>query len=133
MSPFASAEPSTISSLRPSSQQSLKKPADIAEHEKCEEKMNAAVEWLRSDCASTSTRASGRVTPAVLSNVRVKEQGLEEVAAAGVQDGSILVMTVFDEENFKHVETAIYDAKIPPITPQRLHTRTSESLDLSRR
>ncbi|KAK0215429.1 hypothetical protein IW262DRAFT_1400337 [Armillaria fumosa] len=36
----------------------------------------------------------------------------------------MLVVTVFDEENLKHVEVAIYDAKIPSITPQRQDTRT---------
>ncbi|KAK0434226.1 hypothetical protein EV421DRAFT_1352429 [Armillaria borealis] len=36
----------------------------------------------------------------------------------------MLVVTVFDEDNLKHVEAAIYDAKIPSITPQRQDTRT---------
>ncbi|KAK0191871.1 ribosome recycling factor domain-containing protein [Armillaria mellea] len=114
----------STSSLKPGSQQPLTKPADIAEHEKCEEKMKASVEWLRRDCADASARAAGRVTPALLANVRVKEQKLEEVATVGVRDGSMLVVTVFDEENLKHVEAAIYDAKIPSITPQRQDTRT---------
>ncbi|KAK0452149.1 ribosome recycling factor domain-containing protein [Desarmillaria tabescens] len=86
--------------------------------------MKASVEWLRRDCADASVRAAGRVTPALLANVRFKEQKLEEVATVGVRDGSMLVVTVFDEENLKHVEAAIYDAKIPSITPQRQDTRT---------
>ncbi|PBK68503.1 hypothetical protein ARMSODRAFT_975907 [Armillaria solidipes] len=60
----------STSSLKPGSQQPLTKPADIAEHEKCEEKMKASVEWLRRDCADASARAAGRVTPALLANVR---------------------------------------------------------------
>ncbi len=60
--------------------------------------MKASVEWPRRDCADTSARAAGRVTPALLANVRVKEQKLEEVATVGVRDGSMLVVTVFDEE-----------------------------------
>ncbi|PBK88249.1 hypothetical protein ARMGADRAFT_1054941 [Armillaria gallica] len=91
-----------MSSLKPGSQQPLTKPADIAEHEKCEEKMKASVEWLRRDCADASARAAGRVTPALLANVRVKEQKLEEEATVGVRDGSMLVVTVFDEENLNH-------------------------------
>ncbi len=87
-----------MASLKPGSQQPLTKPADIAEHEKCEEKMKASVEWLRRDCADASARAAGRVTPALLANVRVKEQKLEEVATVGVRDGSMLLVTVFDEE-----------------------------------
>lgn len=66
--------------------------------------MKAAVEWYRKDCAAVETRASGRVTPAVLSSVRVKlpdspeEHRLEEVATVGVRDGSMLLITVFDED-----------------------------------
>ncbi|KAK0229571.1 hypothetical protein EDD85DRAFT_850921 [Armillaria nabsnona] len=36
----------------------------------------------------------------------------------------MLIVTVFDEENLNHVEAAIYDAKIPSITPHRRDTRT---------
>ncbi|PBK68500.1 hypothetical protein ARMSODRAFT_1040085 [Armillaria solidipes] len=114
----------STSSLKPGSQQPPTKPADIAEHEKCRDKMKAPVEWLRRDCAYASARAAGRVTPAVLANVQVKEQKLEEVATVGVQDGSMLVVTVFDEENLKHVEAAIYDAKTSSIMPHRQDTRT---------
>lgn len=60
--------------------------------------MKSSVKRFRRDYADASTRASGRVTPALLANVRVKEQGLEEVAIVGVRDGSMLAVTVFDEE-----------------------------------
>ncbi|PBK65720.1 ribosome recycling factor [Armillaria solidipes] len=113
----------STSSLQPGSQQPLTKPTDIAEHEKCQEEMKSTVDWLRRDCADASTRASGRVTPALLTNVRVQGQKLEQVATVGVRDGSMLVVTVFEEDNLKHVEAAIYDAKIPSITPQRQDTR----------
>ncbi|SJL01266.1 uncharacterized protein ARMOST_04584 [Armillaria ostoyae] len=114
----------STSSLQPGSQQPLTKPTDIAEHEKCQEKMKSTVEWLRRDCADAAARASGRVTPALLANVRVLGQKLEQVATVGVRDGSMLVVTVFEEDNLKHVEAAIYDAKLPSITPQRQDTRT---------
>ncbi|PBK65713.1 ribosome recycling factor [Armillaria solidipes] len=114
----------STSSLQPGSQQPLTKPTDIAEHEKCQEKMKSTVEWLRRDCADAAARASGRVTPALLANVRVQGQKLEQVATVGVRDGSMLVVTVFEEDNLKHVEAAIYDAKLPSITPQRQDTRT---------
>ena len=70
--------------------------------------MSAAVEWYRKEVAGLETRASGRVTPALLSPVRVELPGkgkdlarLEDVATVGVRDGSTLVITVFEE----HVST----------------------------
>ncbi|KAK0490403.1 ribosome recycling factor [Armillaria novae-zelandiae] len=108
----------STSTLQPGSQQPLTKATDIAEHDKCQEKMK------NHDCADAAARASGRVTPALLANVRVQGQKLEQVATVGVRDGSMLVVTVFEEDNLKHVEAAIYDAKIPSITPQRQDTRT---------
>ncbi|KAK0434223.1 hypothetical protein EV421DRAFT_1909535 [Armillaria borealis] len=101
----------STSPLKPGSQQPLTKPADIAEHEKCEKTMKAPVEWLRWYCADASARAAGRVTPALLANVRVKEQKLEEVATVGIRDGT---------RNFL----------IPSITPQRQDTRTLRILVL---
>ena len=63
--------------------------------------MKAAVDWFRKDCASAEARASGRVTPQLLSPVRVKIEGgeyrLEEVATVGVREGSTLLVTLFDE------------------------------------
>ncbi|KAK0191555.1 hypothetical protein F5146DRAFT_1224265 [Armillaria mellea] len=49
---------------------------------------------------------------------RVLGQKLEQVATVRVRDGSTLVVTVSEEDNLKHVEAAIYDAKLPSITPQ---------------
>lgn len=64
--------------------------------------MKTAVEWFRKECQGFETRASGRVTPALLSPVRVKlaerEYRLEEIATVGVRDGSILLVTLFDEK-----------------------------------
>ncbi|KAK0191558.1 hypothetical protein F5146DRAFT_1103539 [Armillaria mellea] len=100
----------STSTLQPGSQQPLTKPTDIAEHEKCQEKMKSTVKWLRRDCADASVRASERVTPALLANVRVLGQKLEQVATVG--------------DNLKPVEAAIYDPKLPSITPQRQDTRT---------
>lgn len=73
--------------------------------------MSAAVEWYRKEVAGLETRASGRVTPALLSPVRIELPGrskgkdlakLEDVATVGVRDGSTLVITVFEE----HVSTS---------------------------
>lgn len=64
--------------------------------------MKMAVDWFRKECQGFETRASGRVTPALLSPVRVKldekEYRLEEVATVGVRDGSILMVTLFEEK-----------------------------------
>ncbi|KAH9941232.1 ribosome recycling factor [Epithele typhae] len=103
-----------------------------AEYRGTEGKMLAAAEWLRKEVAALETRATGRVTPGLLAPVRVRAQGakdargvrLEEVATVGVKDGTVLIVTVFEEHTLKAVEAAIYEAKIPSITPQRVDSRT---------
>lgn len=74
------------------------------EYGKCESKMKSAVEWYRKEVGGLETRAAGRVTPALLSPVRVvlPDRGsdsirLEEIATVGVKDGSTLIVTVFEE------------------------------------
>lgn len=74
------------------------------EYGKCESKMKAAVEWYRKEVGGLETRASGRVTPALLSPVRVTIPArgsdslrLEDIATVGVKDGSTLIVTVFEE------------------------------------
>jgi len=65
--------------------------------------MKASVDFFRKDCAAAENRALGRVTPALLSPVRVKlpehPNGvrLEEVATVGVREGSTLLVTLFSE------------------------------------
>lgn len=66
--------------------------------------MLSTVEWYRKEVAAFEMRANGRVTPALLAPIRIEAQGkdseplkLEEVATVGVKDGSMLVVTVFDE------------------------------------
>ncbi|KIJ15328.1 hypothetical protein PAXINDRAFT_169134 [Paxillus involutus ATCC 200175] len=93
--------------------------------------MTTAVEWYRKEVAAFETRASGRITPALLAPVRVEAYGkgseavkLEEVATVGIKDGSLLIVTVFDENNMKAVEQGIYSAKLPNIVPQRQDSRT---------
>jgi ribosome recycling factor len=90
----------------PGSKQALTSEASRLEYGKAETKMSAAVEWYRKEVAGLETRASGRVTPALLSPVRIelpgKEKGkdfgkLEDVATVGVREGSTLVVTVFEE------------------------------------
>ncbi|KAJ2969552.1 hypothetical protein NUW54_g12937 [Trametes sanguinea] len=102
------------------------------EYKKTEGKMQTVLEWFRKEVAGLETRATGRVTPALLSPVRVKVPGasdsrgvrLEEVATVGVKEGTTLLVTVFEEHTLKSVEQAIYEAKIPGVTPQRLDNRT---------
>jgi ribosome recycling factor len=94
----------STATLIPGSQQKLTDDAAIEEYEKAEKKMQAAVEWYRKEVAGLETRASGRVTPALLAPVRVElpdSKGelfrLEDVATIGVREGSMLVVTVFEE------------------------------------
>ncbi|KAF9071903.1 ribosome recycling factor domain-containing protein [Rhodocollybia butyracea] len=121
--------PKSTANLVPGSQQPITDPAAQEEYKKTESKMAVAVDWFRKECASIETRASGRVTPALLSSVRVqfpKEDQLfklEEISTVGVRNGSELIITVFEEESLKHVERALYDAKLPNITPQKMDNR----------
>ncbi|KAI0056593.1 ribosome recycling factor [Artomyces pyxidatus] len=138
-SPTSKRGPLTTSSLTPGSKQALSDPAALAEHARAAAKMAAAVEYFRREAAQLDARASGRVTPHLLAPVRVALPGgegedgevggetrvrLEEVATVGVRDGSMLVVTVFETDNLKRVEDALYDAKLPNIVPQRVDERT---------
>ena len=76
----------------------------LGEYRRFEEKMVVAVEWYRKEVAKMETRVSGRVTPEILAPVSVKIPGrgangarIEEVATVGVKDGSVLVVTVFED------------------------------------
>ncbi|GJE86445.1 ribosome-recycling factor [Phanerochaete sordida] len=95
---------------------------------KAEDAMKATVDRYRKEVADMETRATGRVTPAMLGPVRVVAGGnkvrLEEVATVGVREGTTLVVTVFEEQTLKAVETGIYDAKLPGVIPQRVDART---------
>ncbi len=88
--------------LIPGSQQPITDEAALEEYKKAESSMKMAAEWFRKQCQGFETRASGRVTPALLSPVRVKlgdkDHGLEEIATVGVRDGSILLVTLFNEK-----------------------------------
>ncbi|KAG2122920.1 ribosome recycling factor-domain-containing protein [Suillus clintonianus] len=117
--------------LVPGSKQALTSEAARLEYGKSDAKMSAAVEWYRKEVAGLETRASGRVTPALLSPVRIELPGkgkelvkLEEVATVGVRDGSTLIITVFEEHNLKAIEQALYAAKLPNIVPQRQDSTT---------
>ncbi|KAI9444263.1 ribosome recycling factor [Lactarius indigo] len=132
--------PITTTSLTPGSQQVLSDPAEREEHARASAAMASSVEWFRREVAQLETRASGRVTPQLLDPVRVllspaKHEGgetsvlpskvrLEELATVGVRDGSSLVVTVFEPQNLKHVQDALYDAKIQGVIPQRVDERT---------
>ncbi|KZV76597.1 ribosome recycling factor [Peniophora sp. CONT] len=113
------------------SQQKIQDPSAAAEYDKADEKMTAAVAWLKRETAQGEARAAGRVTPALLDPVRVvlpDTEGyrvkIEEVATVGVRDGSVLVVTVFEPENLKSVEDALYEAQLPGVIPQRVDERT---------
>jgi len=96
--------------------------------------MKAVLERYRKDVASMDMRASGRVTPGILSPVRVilpenKDAGgrgvkLEEIATVGVREGTTLIVTVFEEHTLRYVEEALYDAKLPGVIPQKSDART---------
>ncbi|KAK7033631.1 hypothetical protein VNI00_012631 [Paramarasmius palmivorus] len=126
----AYAKAKSTANLVPGSQQPITDEAAREEYKKCEDKMKSAVDWFKKECGSVIARASGRVTPAVLSPVRVRLPRddhlykLEEVATVGVRDGNMLMVTVFDEEYLKPVEKAIYEAKLPNMVPQRFDKRT---------
>lgn len=87
----------------PGSKQPITDQAAREEYAKAEEAMSQAVDWFRKECAASEARALGRVTPALLSPVRVKVPGtpksfqLEELATVGVREGTTLLITLFDE------------------------------------
>lgn len=93
----------TTDQLLPGSQLRIPESA-LGEYQKCEERMVAAVEWYRKEVAKMENRASGRVTPEILAPVLVKIPGrgangvrIEEVATVGVKDGTVLIVTVFED------------------------------------
>lgn len=96
--------PASTDSLVPRSQLILESAASRALHDDVDGKMSALVEGFQMEVAQARRRAQGAVTPDVLGPVRValpgtsKRVGLEEVATVGVRDGTVLVVTVFDEE-----------------------------------
>src|SRR6266540_6335188 len=69
------------------------------EYAKCEATMQASIDFFRKDCAASENRALGRITPALLSPVKVKlpenPKGvkLEELATVGIREGSTLLIT----------------------------------------
>lgn len=97
------AKAKSTASFVPGSKQLFESEEARAEYAQAESKMATVVDWFRKEVAAFETRASGRVTPALLSPVRVeKRRGqmikLEEVATVGIKDGSMLIVTVFDEQ-----------------------------------
>ena len=70
---------------------------------KAEDAMKGIADYFRKQVADMEARATGRVTPAMLSPVRVHVSGgdkparLEEIATVGVRDGTTLMVTVFED------------------------------------
>ncbi|KAG6865527.1 hypothetical protein C0991_001720 [Blastosporella zonata] len=120
----------STSTLVPGSKQPITNSAAQEEYTKAELTMKTAVEWYRKECATVESRASGRVTPALLSTVRVKlpdmdsDMRLDQVATVGVRDGSVLLVTPFEENTLKFIEQGIYEAKISGVVPQKQDSRT---------
>lgn len=91
------------SSFVPGSKQPITDEAARQEYAKAETAMNTSVDWFRKECAASEARAAGRVTPTLLSPVRVtlpdnpQAVKLEELATVGVREGSTLLITLFDE------------------------------------
>ena len=87
----------------PGSKQPITDKAAQEEYSKAENAMSVAVDWFRKECAASEARALGRITPAMLSPVRVTVPGmekslhLEEVATVGVREGTTLLITLYDE------------------------------------
>lgn len=102
--------PIATATLTPGSQQILTDPTAREELARADAKMAASVEWLRREVSQLEARASGRVTPQLLSPVRVSaacsasdakrppQRRLEELATVGVRDGTTLIVTVFDPQ-----------------------------------
>ncbi|KAF4607804.1 hypothetical protein EYR40_000139 [Pleurotus pulmonarius] len=120
----------STANMIPGSKQPLTSEVALDEYAKAEEKMKLAADWFKKECAAVETRASGRITPAILDPVRVvlpDSKGavrLDHIATVGVREGSTLLITLFEEKNMKHVEQALYAAKIPNVVPQKQDDRT---------
>jgi hypothetical protein len=88
----------------PRSQRILESPTALAEYNLAKGKMQVSVDWYRKECGNLEMRASGRVTPALISPVKVYLPGysdavrLEEIATVGVRDGSVLWIVAFEEQ-----------------------------------
>ncbi|EJD54840.1 ribosome recycling factor [Auricularia subglabra TFB-10046 SS5] len=112
--------------LVPGSQQKMGTDEARAAYEDAEKKMQGTVEHHRRELAALEMRGSGRVTPAILDAVRVQLPDrsalarLQDVATVGVREGTTLLVSVYDESSLKHVEKAIYAAKIPHVVPQKV-------------
>lgn len=96
------AEAHSTENLVPGSQRVLANDAAMQNYTAASAKMSAAVDWFRKEASKLESRASGRVTPALLTPVRVtlangQNVGLDEVSTVGVREGSSLLVTVFEE------------------------------------
>ena len=99
----------STASLIPASQSKLS-PEAQAEADKVNKKMAGVVEWCRKEMVLLENQALGRVTPAILDSVRVDISGeegagdgtthvkLQDIATVGVKEGTVLVVTLFDED-----------------------------------
>ncbi|KAG8928993.1 hypothetical protein FRC00_001570 [Tulasnella sp. 408] len=119
----------SVADLTPASQSKVA-PEAKGEVDKASKKMISTVDWYRKEMSLLTNRALGRVTPAILDSVRVHLPDLDvplklsEVATVGVKEGTVLVVTAFDEHNLKAIEKGIYSAEIPHCVPQRADGRT---------
>ncbi|WWD09957.1 hypothetical protein V865_008088 [Kwoniella europaea PYCC6329] len=97
--------------------------------EKTQVKIEKAVHWAKAVIFEGVERGRGRVTPALLDSVRVQlpdspgQCHLNAVASITTK-GNALFVEVWDTDATKHVESAIHQANLPGISPQKTGANT---------
>ncbi|WWC89768.1 uncharacterized protein L201_004694 [Kwoniella dendrophila CBS 6074] len=97
--------------------------------EKTGVKIEKAVHWAKAVIFEGVERGRGRVTPALLDSVRVQlpdgpgQCHLNAVASITTK-GNTLYVEVWDTDSTKHVESAIHQANLPGISPQKTGANT---------
>ncbi|WWC69269.1 uncharacterized protein I206_103207 [Kwoniella pini CBS 10737] len=97
--------------------------------EKTEAKIEKAVHWAKAVIFEGVERGRGRVTPALLDSVRVSlpdnpgQCHLNAVASITTK-GNALFVEIWDTDATKHVESAIHQANLPGISPQKTGANT---------
>ncbi|WRT67305.1 uncharacterized protein IL334_004273 [Kwoniella shivajii] len=97
--------------------------------EKAQVKMDKAVHWAKAVIFEGVERGRGRVTPALLDSVRVHlpdspgQCHLNAVASITTK-GNALYVEIWDTDSTKFVESAIHQANLPGISPQKTGANT---------
>ncbi|KIJ39029.1 hypothetical protein M422DRAFT_230863 [Sphaerobolus stellatus SS14] len=120
----------STANLIPSSKRAFQDDLTQAEYDNASTKMGLSVEWSRKEAAALTARGVGLVTPSILDSVRVslpdadKDSRIQELGTIGMREGNNLIITLFEDHYVKHVEKAVYAAKIPNVVPQKVDART---------